>query len=102
VCDVLEGCPALLGPWASGFLREFVAGVVLSEKDFRILCAHLFVLEMAQERGSSGCALFFGGCLMGYDSAAFLLCWLRKRRSEMPCTVRVSAVALRNVPGMPA
>ncbi len=50
-CDILESCPALLEPWAPGFLRGFVAGVVLSEKDFSILCAHLFVLEMAQERG---------------------------------------------------
>jgi hypothetical protein len=50
-CDILEERPSLLAPWAVTFLWEFVADVVLSEEDFDIFCAHLFVLEMAQKQG---------------------------------------------------
>ncbi len=50
-CDVLDEHPSLIEPWASNFLRDMVLEGRLSEEDFAVFCAHIFVLDLAQTRG---------------------------------------------------
>jgi hypothetical protein len=50
-CDVLEEQPSLIEPWASNCLRNTVLEGHLSEEDFAVFCAHIFVLDLAQTRG---------------------------------------------------
>ena len=50
-CDILEEHPALVAPWASQVLQDFVAAERLSAQDDQRLRTHILVLELAQTLG---------------------------------------------------